>query len=172
MLAFFKNPRTQPKDIGQLIHGDFKIDNLVFHKTEPRVIGILDWEMSTIGHPLSDLVNLLTPYTFATRGASFYTTSGESFHEGVTPGLPSHKQAVAWYREVAGCDPAPVLVWGEAFGMFRASCIMQGIAARYAARQASSEKAKEHGKMYQPFGAFAWSVIQEAKNSIKNREKL
>lgn len=42
MLAFFKDPKTQPKDIGRLIHGDFKIDNLVFHKTEPRVIGILE----------------------------------------------------------------------------------------------------------------------------------
>lgn len=46
MLAFFKNPKTQPKDIGQLIHGDFKIDNLVFHKTEPRVIGILEYALS------------------------------------------------------------------------------------------------------------------------------
>jgi len=43
MLAFFKNPKTQPKDIGCLIHGDFKIDNLVFHKTEPRVIGVLEY---------------------------------------------------------------------------------------------------------------------------------
>jgi aminoglycoside phosphotransferase (APT) family kinase protein len=42
MLAFFKDPKTQPKDRGQLIHGDYKIDNLVFHKTEPRVIGILE----------------------------------------------------------------------------------------------------------------------------------
>lgn len=56
--------------------------------------------------------------------------------------------------------------------MFRASCIMQGIAARYAMRQASSEKAKDHGSMYQPFGAFAWSVLQEAKNLVKDKEKL
>lgn len=128
--------------------------------------------MSTIGHPLSDLVNLLMPWTFANRGASSYTTKGESFNEGITPGLPTQKQAVEWYHEVAGWDPAPVLSWGEAFNMFRAACIMQGIGARYATRQASSEKAKEHGKMYKPFTAFAWAAVQQAKDEAKDKGKL
>lgn len=52
-MKFFST--TQPKDQSAVIHGDYKIDNLVFHPTEPHVIGILDWELSTIGHPLSDL---------------------------------------------------------------------------------------------------------------------
>lgn len=122
--------------------------------------------MSTIGHPLSDLINLTMPFTFAARGASAYTASGSSFREGATPGLPTQKQAIEWYREVAGWNPAPVLLWGEAFGMLRASCIMQGIAARYATRQASSEKAKDHGSMYQMFGDFAWIVVREAKDWV------
>lgn len=56
-LEFFA--KQQPQDRSGLVHGDYKIDNLVFHKTEPKVIGILDWEMSTIGHPYADLCNLV-----------------------------------------------------------------------------------------------------------------
>ncbi|KAI1625287.1 kinase-like domain-containing protein [Exophiala viscosa] len=64
MITFFADPSRQPQDRSTLIHGDYKIDNIVFHRTEPRVIGILDWEMATIGHPLSDFGNLTQPYWY------------------------------------------------------------------------------------------------------------
>ncbi len=60
-LAWFSE--NMPKDENTIVHGDYKIDNLIYHPTEPRVIGILDWELSTLGHPLSDLANLLQPYS-------------------------------------------------------------------------------------------------------------
>ncbi|KAI1807156.1 acyl-CoA dehydrogenase family member 11 [Daldinia bambusicola] len=62
LVGFFADGALRPRDRATLVHGDYKIDNVVFEKGRARVAGILDWEMSTIGHPLSDLANLLNPY--------------------------------------------------------------------------------------------------------------
>ena len=166
MVAFFERCSTMPADRGTLVHGDYKIDNLVYHRSEPRVIGILDWEMSTVGHPLSDLANLLTPYLMAPRAAAEdpplppAPRPHPAFCPGATAGLPDRDALLALYGGVAGWDPAPAMPWGDAFGVFRNSVIMQGIAARYALRQATSEKAAEHGRLMFPFGEYAWGLVR------------
>ena len=194
MISFFLDPQTQPQDRATLVHGDYKIDNLVYHKTEPRVIGILEyeatplssarfltdsnsWEMSTIGHPLSDLSNLLTPYTFALTPSPMtsplrHRTNPAFYPSSQTPGLPTRAQCMEWYAETAGWDPQAESAWGDAFGCFRNSVIMQGIAARYAVRQASSAKAKEHGMEMGPFGEFAWRLVGACKNGVGVRSRL
>ncbi|KAI1331489.1 acyl-CoA dehydrogenase family member 11 [Xylariaceae sp. FL0255] len=159
MLWFFADKKLQPRERASLVHGDYKLDNMVFHKTEARVIGLLDWEMSTVGHPLSDLANLLTP--FYTQSAGKIYIQGNAFMPGVTPGLPTPEMIVGWYREVAGWDPAPELDWALAFNVFRASAICQGIAARYATRQASSAEAQRYAEAFKPLGEQAWAFVEK-----------
>ena len=165
MVSYFSNKNKQPKDRATLIHGDYKIDNLVFHKTEPKVIGILDWEMATIGHPLSDFVNLTGPYSWGKQYNKDVATSDGSvkpaFTPGAVPGLPTLEECLRWYAKVAGWDATPDLGWGNAFGGFRGAVIMQGIAARYAMRQASGETAREYGAQMAPYGEWAWSMIEK-----------
>lgn len=169
MVEFFEDQSTQPKDRATLIHGDYKIDNVVFHKTEPRVIGILDWEMSTIGHPLSDVSNLLTPYTSAnSKIAQSIGRAHVGFKDGATPGLPTKQQVLDWYYEVAGWRYTDTeIAWGDAFSTYRNAVIVQGIAARFAQRQASSEKAKEYASQMKPFGEVAWELVLACKKRIQ-----
>ena len=118
--------------------------------------------MSTIGHPLSDLSNLLFPYVAS--AANLYGRSNPAFSPSVvTPGLPTHAVCMNWYAEVTGWDPSQEQGWGDAFGCFRNSVIMQGIAARYALRQASSANAKDYAVQMGPFAEFAWSLIETLK---------
>lgn len=129
------------------------------------------WEMSTIGHPLSDLANALMPF-FSAR-----TIQGPSetrvphaqadFLPGATPGLPTPFQLAEIYAAAAGLGDGrwegmeQELKWTQAFSTFRLSAICQGIAARAATRQASSAKAKQHAIARAPLAEFAWVLVQE-----------
>ena len=133
--------------------------------------------MSTLGHPLSDLANLLQPYLLSSTpiakgiGRAHPAFSPEKENSARPSGLPSASQCLEWYCEIAGWDPTPDLAWGEAFGMFRNSVIMQGIKARYALRQASSAQAKEVGSHMQPLGEFTWELVERLQGRGGGREE-
>lgn len=155
------------------MHGDFKIDNLIFDKTRPRVIGVLDWEMATLGHPLSDVVSLFAPFlphTWGVDGAESSLNLGSSSlpltnnpeREGEGErGLPTLDECISLYAAGSGYDVRPDLAWGRAFAGFRGAVIMQGIAARYALRQASSASAREFGAMAWPTAENVWGLVRE-----------
>ncbi|KAL2799477.1 kinase-like domain-containing protein [Aspergillus keveii] len=170
MTTFFS--QNQPADRTSIVHGDYKIDNIVFHKTEPRVIGVLDWEMATLGHPLSDVVSLVSPFlphTWGVQGTSSSLSpplpSGSDLAES---GLPTLEECIGWYTAGGGyADVRKDLTWGRAFAGFRGAVIMQGIAARYALRQASSASAKEFGAMAWPTAENVWGLVREMQGYSK-----
>lgn len=124
--------------------------------------------MSTIGHPLSDLVNILSPHTVQ-HEKKF--ASLPQFSEENIAGLPSQSDLLSWYREISGWDPEPDLPWGVAFGFFRNTCIYQGIAARWAVRQASSAKAEVHAQARWPMGELCWKFVGLARKEKEEGEK-
>ncbi|EME41254.1 hypothetical protein DOTSEDRAFT_73613 [Dothistroma septosporum NZE10] len=181
-LGFFGQEQSQPYDRGVLFHGDYKIDNIVFHKTEPRVIGILDWEMATIGHPLADLTNLTQPWTISRATPSwprkhadeaFLPLSDPKSTAKDYPGLPTREECIKWYQEDVGFELRERdLAWATAFALFRDSIIFQGIAARYATRQASSAQALSYANERKPYAEIAWGKVEEAKNKMSSESKL
>lgn len=122
--------------------------------------------MSTIGHPLSDIANLLQPFTLVTispAAAKDLLVPFQSISE--VPGLPPIAECLFWYRNVAGWNPVPEMIWANAFSLFRMSVVRQGITARYAARQASGSTAIEIGRGMFTCSRLTLSLIRMIKEA-------
>jgi len=128
--------------------------------------------MSTIGHPLADLANFISPF-YTARGlnkvGSRTATADPAFLPGATPGLPDAEQVVSWYGELAGFDPGPDLAWAVAFNMFRNAGVCQGIAARVARRQASSDMARLYAATRGELSELAWELAVSAREAGRAR---
>jgi aminoglycoside phosphotransferase (APT) family kinase protein len=146
--------------------------------------------MSTIGHPLSDISNLLTPYFTARLDPRRSVNVHPGFLPRATRGLPAPDEITALYFSVVAAPsrtaPSPSsleltlstdraeasprdkrreLQWAQAFNIFRLAAICQGIAARQAGRQASSEQARRYGDARGPLAEFAWELVQSARST-------
>lgn len=140
-----------------VVHGDCRMDNFVFHPTEPRVIAILDWELSTLGSPLADFA-----YNVMTWRISPGLFRGLAGCDLVALGIPGEAEYVAAYGRRTGRGVPPNLDYYIAFNLFRLAAIMQGIAKRVLDGTAAGPDAAANGALAVPCAALGWEQARRA----------
>ena len=151
-------PRTVPaQERISVVHGDYRIDNMIFDAREPRVAAVLDWELSTLGDPLADFTYFLSHWVMPPEGRS-----GLAGLDLADMGIPGMEEAVALYCRLTDRPGLPDLNWYFAYNMFRLACITQGIAGRVRDGTAASARAMEAGSRTEPLATAAWSFAQKA----------
>ena len=159
LIAWLPN-NIPPGEDTSIVHGDFRLDNMMFHPTEPRILAILDWELSTLGHPLADFSYHCMSWNIAP--GQFRGIAGLD-HKAL--GIPSEAEYIAKY-----CERTGKIIRQEdfsfylAYNMFRMAGILQGIMKRYVDGTASSAQALKSGQAARPMAEMGWRYASSGKN--------
>ena len=146
-----------PGDDVSIVHGDYKIDNMVFHPEEPKVIATLDWELSTLGHPLADLSYFLMPW-----GLPQITGYGYSDVDLAEMNIPSLEETIAHYSDKTGRSGLTDMNFYMAYNMFRFAAIIQGVYKRGLDGNSSSQTATEAGAAVPLLAHIGWDFAKKA----------
>jgi len=145
----------------RLVHGDYRLDNMIFDTKSARVLAVLDWELATLGDPLADFSYHLMAWHMPPEETGAGTGSLTGFDLEAL-GIPTMAEYVESYRERTGLDPWPHLAAYLAYNFFRIAAILQGIAGRVRDGTATNEHAAAKASMVRPLAEVGWRFAQEA----------
>lgn len=160
LLAWLPGHLPPPGPV-RLVHGDYRLDNMIIAKDAPRVLAVIDWELSTLGDPLADFTYHLMQWDMppSDTGAGVGTLLGLDL---ASLGIPTRSAYVDRYVERTGLDPRPHLPVYLAYNFFRLAAILQGIIGRVRDGTATNENAAAMALMVRPLARKAWDFAREA----------